>query len=77
MKEEMKPSWMEKNTFNNCWRRRNASNSEMNCKGCGESLPVYKKPNGKVHLSLEFRIHCIQDCEEYRALGEDENGKRN
>lgn len=38
------------------------------CRGCKQLFPCYRK-GSKVVPSLEYYIHCIEDCKEYRDKG--------
>ena len=42
----------------------------VKCRGCGDEFPSARRSTGGDFHSLEYYIHCVQDCEQYKALGE-------
>jgi hypothetical protein len=70
MKKDAKPFWMDANSFTRCWMLRKGMNESIPCKGCGKSFPGYKNLKGGSHIySLEYYIHCIDQCKQYKAMG--------
>jgi hypothetical protein len=62
-----KPKWMPTSTMLTIMNY-SKFESEASCRGCNSKFPCYRKGH-KVVPSLEYYIHCIEECEEYREKG--------
>ena len=61
-----KPDWMSDQVYR--VRSGLRCNTKVSCSACGQFFDAQNSA-GKVSYSLEYMIHCIQDCHEYRNLG--------
>jgi hypothetical protein len=61
-----KPDWMSDQVYRT--RSGIRCNTKVSCSACGKYFGA-QNSNGKVSYSLEYMIHCIEDCVEYDRLG--------
>ncbi|KAI1287803.1 hypothetical protein HDE_09863 [Halotydeus destructor] len=62
-----KPDWMSFITLKNIMTFASYTDSTP-CKGCGKMLSCIRRGRHSQY-SLEFYIHCIEECDEYKKLG--------
>lgn len=62
-----KPSWMPPSMYTKSTLHR--SNARIECRGCLEPFGCFVPSSGQASTpSLEYYIHCIEDCSDYKRL---------
>jgi len=61
-----KPDWMSEQVYR--VRSGIRCNTKVSCSACGQFFGAQNSA-GKISYSLDYLIHCIQDCVEYHKLG--------